>query len=202
LSIRIEGFKTVIRKDGKREDWVAFTSRDALNETGNISHLTWERVNALRPPEEETERIAGDFYMALVAQWSIIGPAYQRWLEGNEIPEQGTPLAAWHGVQAEQASALRGVGIRTVEDLANATEGQLSKAPIPHMRKLKEAAKAFLDNADTARLDDEVARLRDQNAAMLEAMERMAAELAARDRGEAGPGDGAAPRRGRPPKAA
>lgn len=184
--IRVLGFKNEYRPDGKVIEWVHFTSGDAFRDNGETSHSTWERVARLMPPSEIENHDGGDKLKALQAQWAQIEPAYRAWKAGNEIPEDGTPLGAWPALDQDQAAALRTVGFRTVEDVANATENQLARPPLPQMRDLQRQAKLFLDGRGKAELEEKLRRLEEQNAAMLEM-------LAERDVDK--------PRRGRPPKA-
>lgn len=184
--IRVLGFKQEYRPDGRVIDMVHFTSSDAMTENGEPTHSTWERVSRLMPPDYIENDDGGLKMGALRLQWSHIEPRYEAWKKGQEIPETGTPLGAWPAIDQARADALRGAGLRTVEDVANVTENLLSRAPLPNMRALKEQAIAFLENRSVSARDAEIAELREQNAAMLE----MLAELQA-DK----------PKRGRPPKA-
>lgn len=44
--------------------------------------------------------------------------AYQLWLDGQEIPEQGTPIKGWGLISPAQQEMLIRINCRTVEDLA------------------------------------------------------------------------------------
>lgn len=149
---------------------------------------TWHRVAKLRPPEDVDERTRNaDTYVAMNARWSVIGPAYDAWKAGTDLPETGTPLEAWSGVTADQAKILKGFLIRTVEDVRDMSESTFTKLPFPNARKLPELAKAFLEGAKDAALAAENAELKERMAAMEELLQ---AQMQ----------DTPKPKRGRPPK--
>ena len=79
--------------------------------------------------------------------WEIIEPFYDKWKEGQEIPEVGTPLTSWNGVTNAQVEMLRSHGIRTVEDLANVTDGNLQRME-PGTRFLRDGARKWIEDAD------------------------------------------------------
>jgi hypothetical protein len=182
MSIRILEFKTEYNAEGKATDWVRLASRSAITETGAETHATWLRVDRIRP-------IAGDSDKAnfFRARWADIEPAYLAWKEGNEIPETGVPLAAWAGVTAEQAEVFKRFGLRTVEDVAEVSEGLVQRIPLPNVRGMREAAAGFLKSRDATKAADEIAALKSQ---LAEAMEMAGEAKAMADK----------PKRGRPRK--
>lgn len=166
--IRILGFKTDYKANGEGIDWVHFTSSDAMTESGTVTHSTWERVEALRPPEV-IENDDGGLKLGYMRRlWEQIEPAYEAWRSGNEVPEDGTPLAAWPGLNREQADALRGIHILTVEALAAVSDAILSRPVLPNMRELKRQAQMWLDARAGADMAARVAELEAQNAALME----------------------------------
>jgi hypothetical protein len=187
MDIKILRFKTEFRIGRPDVDWVEFTSRDALDEGGNPRHSTWEMVNKLRPPESIANDDGGLKMAALRSQWAQIEPHYLAWKEGSALPESGTPLGAWPGVNADQADALRACGVQTVEAVAAMTEALLMAPPIPNLREIKRQAAVWLEGRSSADLTARLAELEAQNAAMLE----MLAEKTEPKRGP-----------GRPPKQA
>jgi hypothetical protein len=135
--------------------------------------------------------------------WDYIRPAYEAWKNGQELPDKGTPLAAWNALSREQADIFKARGIKTVEAIAELTEAGLQQIPLPSIRKTVAAAKLFLQAYDQTRVAGELA-LRDAEIQKLKVqMAEMMASLKADDKtGELVPLD-AAPRkrrRGRPPK--
>jgi hypothetical protein len=105
---------------------------------------------------------------ALRSQWAQIEPHYEAWKQGHEIAETGTPLGAWPAITQDEAEALRGAGIRTVEDVAALSEERLARPILPRLRDLQRQAKMFLDGLGDAALKAQIVALQEQNAAMLE----------------------------------
>jgi hypothetical protein len=173
MDIRVLQFKTEFPPGKDPQDWVLFTSKDALGPSGEVSHATWEKTSRLIPTESPTNDDTGFKMAAMRSQWAQIEPAYLAWKDGQELPETGIPLAAWPGVNVQQAEALKGVGLKTVEAIADAPESLLSRPPIPNMREIKKQARAWLDGRDAVAQADTIAKLQEQNAAMLEMLEEL-----------------------------
>lgn len=140
---------------------------------------TWHAVETLRPNGG-----VGEMADLMKARWSVIEPAYEAWRKGEEVPEDGTPLAAWSGASAEQAAFMRGMGIRTVEDVANMTDGTISKLPFPNKREFPRMAQAYLESRKDA---DLASKLADAEARMA-AMEEMLLERQSEEPQKRGPG--------------
>lgn len=182
--IKVLGFFTKYRKNkGTGEmtgvDYVRFSPAQALN-----AQITEERVNALRPKdtddfEEEggqPNRAAKRVYMD--ALWSVIGPAYDAWKLGHEIPATGMPLAAWAGVTKEQADVLRKIGLNTVEELSTLEDSKLTRLPMPNAREVRDLARKYLSTGDDTQMAERMsevekanAELREQLAAAMELLE-------------------------------
>lgn len=168
MDIMVLRFKEEYRTGKPPVDWVEFTSKDALDEGGHPRHSTWEMVKKLRPPETIDSDDSGLKMAAMRSQWAQIEPAYLAWKEGSALPDNGTPLAAWPGVNPDQADALRSVGLSTVEAIASASESILMAPPLPNMREIKRQAGIWLEGRSSAELAAQLAELQAQNAAMLE----------------------------------
>lgn len=137
---------------------------------------TWYRVDKLRPPEHIEERDMSSIHtLAMVSRWSVIGPAYDAWRSGTEVPETGTPLAAWAGVSADQVEILKSMAIRTVEDVRDMSEGVFTRLPFPNARQLPKLAKDYLDGADVASKDAKMAEMQERMDAMAEMLEKATA---------------------------
>lgn len=161
----ILGFKTEYVRD-RATDWVEIAPS---GESFERTH-TWHRINDLKPRGEVDESRKNSLsYRAMEARWSRIEPAYDAYKKGQDIPLDGTPLAAWAGVSPEQAALLRGMGIKTVEGVRDMGEGAVARLPFPNARKLPEMAKSFLSSVGEAAKDAELAAMRDRMAS-LEAM--------------------------------
>lgn len=193
MGIRVIEFRTDYRPSKEPLEWVHYTGSDSYSENGQLSSSTWERVKKLQPPEQIENDPDGLKMAALRYIWGQIEPHYLAWKEGNELPESGTALAAWGGVNASQITALKGIGIKTVEDLAAISDSNV-KAVLPNMRELRTLARQWLEGRPQAERDAEIEQLKAQNAAMLEMLAEMKAARAEEDPAQD------KPRRGRPPK--
>ena len=148
-----------------------------------MSHLA--RCRPPTGPDDIAALMANDIY-------NQIKPFYDAFKKGSEIPESGTPLGAWPGISPEQATVLRTNGFRTVEEIADASDGVMMRIQLPNPRGLIEQAQRFLAAHDKARIasdleskDAEIARLREEQ----EDMKRILLEMQeAQDK----------PKRGRP----
>lgn len=176
----IIGFKSEFT-NGKQVDWVEIApSGEAFERTH-----TWLRVKDITPPEHPD--LTAPSHIAMVERWKQIGPAYEAWRNGQELPDDGTPLAAWSGVSPEQAAVLIRMGLKTVESVRDMSESAIVKLPFPNARKLPALAGEFLSGRDKASQAQELDAMREKMAAM----EEMLAEYMAKDE---------APKRGRPRK--
>lgn len=99
--------------------------------------------------------------------WEFIEPSYKRWKAGEEIPVDGTPLAAWPGCDRALADALKERGIATVEHFANLADHIVGGLGIPDVRRRLTMAKAFLSAqkgeahmaAELAKRDEVIAKM-------------------------------------------
>lgn len=160
----IIGFKT--EYIGERAiDWVEIApSGEAFDRT-----RTWHRIKDVTPPEDvdDTRRDSMSFKIA-EARWQKIQPKYEAYKRGQDIPEDGTPLAAWAGVSPEQAAHLKAMGLRTVEAVRDMSESAVSRLPFPNARKLSQLAGDFLASKGEAAKDAELAEMRERMAIMEE----------------------------------
>lgn len=145
---------------------------------------TWHVVRKLRPPENADDTVrASQKFQDLEAKWSIIGPAYEAWKAGNELPENGTPLDAWSGVTAEQAKFLKAMGIKTVEAVRDMGDRAIETCRWPNARKMPELAGKWLEGQGDAKSAATIADLQEQIAIMREMLEERA-----EDKPKRGPG--------------
>jgi hypothetical protein len=190
LPILIHRFYTVFDEDPKTKQPRA---RDMV-EYGPIgsagrTHVT-ERIDIL----SKVQKIAGANPAVTAARvmWDFIEPRYQAWKTNQDLPETGTPLAAWNHLTQAQAEILRVNGVRSVEDVALLTDTHLTRIPIPNLRSIIEAAKKFIDSKDVNKFTSELAAKDETIAALTQRVDQLAEMVAAKEPD--------APRRGRPPK--
>lgn len=149
----------------QREDWVIYAPSHSPLNTKNT-----ERVRHMIPNPDRIGSDPDGVKMAFMsARWSQIEAAYDAWLKGQEIPVNGMPLSAWPGINSDQVEIFRQVGLRTVEEVRDLSEGQLEKVRLPNMRDLRTQARLFLENVGAADIakreadrDLEVQTLREQ----------------------------------------
>lgn len=84
--------------------------------------------------------------------WLALKPYYESWKQGLEAPIDGTPLIAWPGASKSLVKALENFHIRSVEDLANLTDGVMDKVPVPGIRGFRTHARAFVEAQKTTSL--------------------------------------------------
>jgi hypothetical protein len=146
-----------------------------------------ERIDILSTPQ----KVAGQNPSVQAAQvlWAFIKPRYDAWKANQDLPETGTPLAAWNHLTSQQAEILRVNGIRSVEDVTQLTDAHFSRFPIPNLRSIVEAAKKFLDHKGINRFDAEMKSKDETIAALTARVDQMAEMLAAQnDPPKRGPG--------------
>lgn len=124
--------------------------------------------------------------------WAFIKPRYEAWKSNQELPDVGTPLAAWNHLTQQQAEILRVNGVRSVEDVSSLSDAHFHRIPIAGLRTITEAAKKYLDHKDINKISAQI-DAKDQTIAALTARVEQLAQMVADNQDEP-------KRRGRPPK--
>lgn len=194
VNIRVLRFyqKPVENKDGTLsvEDWCEYApvgQADRLVIPEAIKRLSRVQKGASDNPAVN----------AANAIWDYIRPHYEMWKKGEELPVEGTPLAAANFIRAEYAEVLKRHGIRTVEEFDAMSETVSDKLQIPNIRALRAQAKRFLGAQDQNRVAADLKAKDEKIEALQEQMKDLMARLAAPN---PEPDVATAPRRGRPPK--
>jgi hypothetical protein len=192
LPILIHRFYTVYDDDPKNPG--TQRARDMV-EYGPIgqagrTHAT-ERIDVL----SKVQKVAGANPAVTAARvmWDFIRPRYEAWKNNQDLPEVGTPLAAWNHLTKEQGEILRVNGVRSVEDCAQLTDTHIHRIPIPNLRSIIEAAKKFLDHKDVNKNASELAAAHETIAALTSRVEQLAEMVASQTEPEKR-------KPGRPPK--
>jgi hypothetical protein len=190
LPIKIYQFYTVYEDDPKNPG--KMRERD-MAEYGPIGHTNTkvvERIDILSKPI----KVAGANPSAFAAQalWAFLEPHYKAWKNNQDLPETGTPLAAWNYLTAQQAEVLRTNGVRTVEDVAELTDTHIQKMQIRNLRPIIEMAKKYIATSSKNGLTAEMIAKDETIAALTARIDQMAEMIAAQAEDR--------PRRGRPPK--
>lgn len=170
IAITVFGFETRysnVSGELKGRDWIEFAPR------GDKFTKRWHPVDMLSAVQSEEE--AGGNIAALVARrtWDAVRPLYEHWKVNNELPTIGTPLATWSGLGPQEASILKQGGIKTIEELAEASDIILTKIGLPRFEIYRTMAKKFLDGAKSTADAGKVAELEAANKSLAEEVEEM-----------------------------
>jgi len=123
---------------------------------------------------------------------------YQAFKSNQEPSVDGTPLEMWGGLSKAQVANLKAANIRTVEDIAGLTDGQLDAVgrgarelriaaqSYVKLQEDRDAAEFYAREADRERAEKDLTKA--QLSEALERLEALEAKMAA--------GDAAPPRRG------
>lgn len=193
LPITVHRFYTVYEDDPKKPG--TMRERDMV-EYGPIGQgartRCCERIDVL----SKINKVSGANPASQAAQvlWAHIKPRYEAWKDNQELPETGTPLAAWNHLTPTQAEFLRTNGIRSVEDVAQLTDIHIQQFKIHNLRSIIEAAKQFVGSKDVNKNSAELAAANETIAALSARVDQMAEMLA-------GKTEEVKRKPGRPPKA-
>jgi len=150
IKIVIDKFWTVYTPDPM--DGSKMVGRDMIM-YGPLAQLDRSKVqctvSSLKPAKGAGPDTGNPTIMMAHDMWARVEPAYEAWKRGQELPDDGTPLAAWNGCSPEQAVILKAKGIRTVEGVAHMGDGMVERLGMPGTRDLIRAAHAWLTAADT-----------------------------------------------------
>lgn len=171
-NVRVIKFWTKYKPDGKGGfngiDMVEYCAVGKANMATTVA--TVSSLGKLLPMEPGDENMA---VMMAHARWNSIKPQYDAWKEGRETPVDGTALAAWPGITSDQADFLRNMGIRTVEEIADASDSIITRIPFPGAREMRTSAQAFLKSADKVKVAGEITDLQSQNQNLKDQLEEM-----------------------------
>jgi hypothetical protein len=177
LPILIHRFYTVYEDDPKRPGHQRARDMVEYGPIGSAGRThTTERIDILSKPQ----KVAGvnPAITAARVMWDFIKPRYEAWKSNQDLPETGTPLAAWNHLTPQQAEILRVNGVRSVEDVSLLTDAHFNRIPIPNLRSIVEGAKKFLDSKDVNKFTAEMRSKDEQLAAANVRIDEMAAMLA------------------------
>lgn len=147
-----------------KPSYVTFEYRTEEDRTASIEaghYVGKEIAYAIITPQgtkDRIERVAVDWLDYIKQQvkegrfpleWSqAYQSIYKEWLEGRELPLDGTPIVTWPALNQSQVKLILDANIRTVEDLANANDAGLNSIGMGG-RALQQKAKAWLATAET-----------------------------------------------------
>ena len=120
---------------------------EPIGETGEMRAIEWVRWakkgsgmgSMAASVEEKVDRIRKHN----PANWAVLEPAYNAWKKGEEEPVNGTPLEILSFLSKQQVMYFKSMHLRTAEDLAELTDGDLGKLGMG-AQDIRRKAKAFV----------------------------------------------------------
>lgn len=184
MAINVLRFWTEYRPDGvddkgspklREIDMVAYAPLGKSNMATMVEAVS--RLAKVAPIEPGTDNPA---VLMAHARWKIIKAHYDAWKQGNEVVVNGTPLGAWPALTGEQVQALKTMGLRTVEEIRDASESIVTRFPFPNAREIQRQAGMFLTAFDKDKVSRDLKAMQDAMAdkdAQLEEMRQIVLEM-------------------------
>jgi len=116
MSFIVLDFRTEYRNGHEPRDWVLIAPTGEAFERTQV----WHCIDHIRPDGAKMRN--GAMADLMRKRWEVVEPAYNAWKRGEEVPENGTPLAAWPGVNQDQTKFLKAKGILSVEQVAEMSD--------------------------------------------------------------------------------
>lgn len=115
------------------------------------------------------------------ARAAMVQRALSRKSHTDETPDGQIALEVWSGLTPVMCKTLRKVGIRSLQELASATEATTARmaGAIINPRKLVEQCRMYLSSMDKTMATAELQATREENEALKERMAQMEAKFAA-----------------------
>lgn len=175
-------FEQRTNRGGEPRDWVHVSSSPVDAQYAS----TWQRVREFEPTEDDMHADDDGAVLKRAIWETDIKPLYDLWKSGEAFVVDGTPLSTWIELPAGIAKTLNGLGVRTIEQVAELTASDMERMNIPDTSGLKRSAQNYLD----AKADQLAADAANSQAAIIAELQAKIEALEA-----------AKPKRGRPPKA-
>lgn len=93
--------------------------------------------------------------------WAHFGAAIDKWKQDQTLPVDGMPLEAWPAITKGQIKACKGIGLRSVEDIAKATDSIREKLGMGSADLIAKAKK-FVETREQSATANRVADLEKQ----------------------------------------
>ena len=169
--------------NGNRPPYVRFEKRPVEDRNASIEkgiYVTKDVDFALITPagsRDVVEKIVSEWFTQLQqfvreerfpAQWLDYYKAqYKSWKEGDESPLQGTDIRNWPVLGPSMLTLCREIGVRTVEDLAQANEETIARLGMGGRDAVTKAAQWVAGgNAEKIEANNRIAALEQELAAM------------------------------------
>jgi hypothetical protein len=155
-------------------DWVTWAHRGDLGNAANTDKVA--RIEKPLMSSDDNGQLEEN------PVWTAIKGQYEAWKKGQDVPINGTPLAAWSALTPAQATVFRTAGFASVEDIGQMTDALLAKIRIPNARQIRDMARAYsehragnaVNEAKFATMASEMEALKAQLAEATEALTRLA----------------------------
>lgn len=155
--------------------WVRYSPMGMSQMTVNKERLSFlDPANMKLRGDDHQDSLKMEF---LTHRWEFIRRAYEAWRDGHEITVDGTPLAAWSGLNPAQAEIFRNTGLKTVELIAQMTEATMSRIGLPDVRHIRDQARAFLASIEGSATAERFAAIEMQNTTLNEDVAALRADL-------------------------
>lgn len=102
---------------------------------------------------------------------------YKAFLEGTEVTPEGTPLEEWPVLNRAHVMELRGLNLRSVEDVRSLPDNMTQQKP--GLMGLRNLARAYLDDAAAQKLSTALMRENDELKAEISRLSHQVEELGA-----------------------
>ncbi len=103
---------------------------------------------------------------------------YKAFKAGQEMPLDGTPIEEWPRLKKSQVLELKAIGFMTIESIAAMNDLAMQRIGLGG-RQLAELAKAFLDDAERLKLNEQQNAVINRQDAELAALKNQVAQLSA-----------------------
>ena len=96
----------------------------------------------------------------------IIQAHYNAWKRGSEAPVSGTPLESWGALSPIQLQLVSAAQIRTIQELAQASDTVLARIRLPNAKEIRAEAQRHLSAGNATRFHDIELRHNEEKNAM------------------------------------
>lgn len=120
-----------------------WTDQEQVKDTGEfvtVDYVEWQKKGDPRHCGGGKIRVIQKHEPAV---WEALKPAYEAWKKGEDAPVNGTPIDVWPPVTKRMAQHLKMQGLRTVEDIAGATDADLERMGMGGV-SLREKARTYI----------------------------------------------------------
>lgn len=160
--------------DQERPPFISFEVREVEDRQASVANGFYTTKNvdyAIIIPlgtKDKIERVASEYetYLLQCVQagrfkqtWlNDYRAAYKAWKDGHELPVNGFPIKNWPVLSPAQGSLLLGLGIRTVEELAESNEEVIRRLGMGG-RALVTKAQEFINAKEPSKTAERIADL-------------------------------------------